>query len=162
VRRELTAIHMSREVNRAARRKTLKPHLSQLSLPSLRVNAEIERNDERRNACGLDHEELVLELGVFEMSQKLGPCTPSCEFFRCGQRSLFFKSKAAWCKFADDECEVRTCKYAQCVRDRLLPNGVCALELRPRTSFDVEPDRVVQPIKAPAKLAQKLKERELY
>jgi len=36
------------------------------------------------------------------------------------------------------------------------------MELKPKTSFEVEPDRIIQPIKAPAKLAQKLKERELY
>jgi len=110
----------------------------------------------------LDHEELVLEAKVFVMSEKPRLCTPSCEFFRCGQRSLFFKSRAAWCRFADDECEVLTCKYAQCAKERLLPNGVCAMELKPRTSFEVEPDRTIQPIKAPAKLAQKLKERELF
>jgi len=97
-----------------------------------------------------------------KLSQKPRACTPSCEFFRCGQHSLFYKSQTAWCKFADDACEVRTCKYAQCVKDRLLPNSICALEIKPRTSFEVQPDKTVQPIKAPAKLAQKLKERELY
>ena len=131
-------------------------------MPSLRVSTEIEGNDERRNACGLDYEELILKLGVSKMSQKHRPCNPTCEFFRCGQRSLFFKGKTAWCRFADDECEVHICKYAQCVKEKLLPNGVCALELKPRTSFDLEPDHIIQPIKAPAKLAQKLKEKELY
>jgi hypothetical protein len=96
------------------------------------------------------------------MSQIPRPCSSTCEFFTCGQGSLFLKGKTAWCRFVDDECEVRNCKYAQCAKGRLLPNGICKLDVVPRTTFEVEPDLTVQPIKAPAKLAQKLKEKELY
>ena len=96
------------------------------------------------------------------MSQKPRPCTSSCEFFACDQRSLFFKCKTAWCKFADDECEIRTCKYPQCVKGKLLPSGTCGLDINPRTTFDIIPDQTIQPIRVPAKLAQKLKEKELF
>lgn len=102
------------------------------------------------------------KIGGLDMSQNSRPCTSSCEFFACGQRSLFFKGKAAWCKFADDECEVKTCKYAQCVKGRLLSSGMCALESKPRPEFEIAPDPTLQPIKAPPKLAQKLKEKELF
>jgi len=96
------------------------------------------------------------------MSEKTRPCTSSCQFFACGQRSLFFKGKTAWCKFADDECETRTCKYTQCVKGMLLPNGLCSLDIKPKNTFELVPDPRIQPIKAPAKLAQKLKEKELF
>jgi len=48
------------------------------------------------------------------------------------------------------------------VKEKLLPNGLCGLDIKPRTSFEIEPDPTIQPIKAPAKLAQKLKEKELF
>jgi hypothetical protein len=96
------------------------------------------------------------------MIQKPKSCVPSCQFFTCTQRSVYFKGSTAWCKFADDECEVRTCKYAQCSSHRLLAQGLCATETRQSTDLDVPPDEALKPIRAPSKLAQKLKERELF
>jgi hypothetical protein len=88
-------------------------------------------------------------------------CQPRCEFFRCGQRSLAFRSEIAWCRFAEDRCEPGGCKFAQCLKGKLLTNGVCGLTLKART-LELTLDSVGQPIKAPGKLARKLKERELF
>jgi hypothetical protein len=96
------------------------------------------------------------------MSEKPKHCFADCEFFRCGQHSLYFRGGIAWCKFADDECDVKTCKYAQCIKGKLLPNGVCGLTVKARTTAEVSPEEVAKPIRIPGKLAQKLKEKELY
>lgn len=88
-------------------------------------------------------------------------CSPKCKFFRCGRKALAFRSSEPWCKFADDACDVKTCKFAQCVRNKLLPNGVCELTVKAKP---VEPrlEEMAEPIRLPGKLAQKLRERELY
>lgn len=88
-------------------------------------------------------------------------CFPGCEFFRCGQKALALRSKTAWCRFADDKCDPKECKFAQCGRDRLLPSGVCGLTLKAK-SIDLSLDSVEEPIKMPGKLAKKLKDRELF
>ncbi len=95
------------------------------------------------------------------MSSQPKPCRANCEFFRCSQRSLRFKGNAAWCGFADDECEISSCKYSQCVRSRLLPKGICGFTV-PTKSVEVEPKELTEPIKVPPKLMQKIKERELF
>lgn len=83
-------------------------------------------------------------------------------FFRCAQNALYFKDKTAWCRLADDVCEnvCPTCKFAQCVKDKLLPNGICGYSVKTRT-LQLRPEELVQPIKVPGKLAQKIKETEL-
>ena len=96
------------------------------------------------------------------MSDKPKNCFPACEFFRCGQRSLFFKGKVAWCKFADDECVVKTCKYVQCVRGKMLPDGICGLTVKAKSLDDIKPEEAIKPVKITGKLVQKLKEKELY
>jgi hypothetical protein len=88
-------------------------------------------------------------------------CFSKCEFFRCGQKALLFKGKVAWCKFADDECNIQNCKYAQCMKGRLLPNGVCGFSIKVK-SHSVKPEEIVEPIKISGKLAQKLREKELF
>jgi len=95
------------------------------------------------------------------MTEKPKLCFAGCEFFRCGQRHLFYRGRASWCRFADDECDPKTCKYAQCVRDRLLLDGVCGLTVKPKT-VEIRLEEVAKPIKVPGKLAQKIKEKELY
>jgi len=95
------------------------------------------------------------------MSYQPKPCFPRCEFFRCSQLSIRFKGERAWCNFADDECEISKCKYAQCVRSRLLPSGICGLTVRAK-SLEIEPAEVTKPVRVPAKLIQKIKERELF
>jgi len=95
------------------------------------------------------------------MSDQPKPCFPNCEFFRCTQRSILFKGQVAWCNFADDECEISKCKYSQCVRSRLMPSGICGFTVTTKNS-EIEPAEIAKPIKVPAKLIQKIKEREIF
>ncbi|MBS7631861.1 hypothetical protein KEJ47_09915 [Candidatus Bathyarchaeota archaeon] len=88
-------------------------------------------------------------------------CFQRCEYFRCGQRALILRGKSLWCRFADDECEPKTCKYAQCVRGRLLPDGVCGLAI-PVKSIDLSVEDIEEPIRVSKKLASKLKDDEFY
>jgi hypothetical protein len=95
------------------------------------------------------------------MSEQHKPCVPDCEFFRCTQRSIRFKGKLAWCNFADDECEISKCKYSQCVRSRLLPDGTCGFTVVANDQ-EIDAFEVAKPVKVPAKLMQKIRERELF
>ena len=95
------------------------------------------------------------------MLDKLKKCHPKCEFFKCGQGSLIIKGEKAWCRFADDECDSFNCKYAQCIRGRLLNNGICGLSMSvKKVNLDVED--VEEPIRISKKLASKLKDIEFY
>lgn len=95
------------------------------------------------------------------MTKESRYCFPKCEFFKCGQRALLFKGRSAWCKFADDVCNIQNCKYAQCIKGRLLSNGICGFSIKIK-SHSVEPDEIIEPVKISGKLAQKLKEKELF
>ncbi|MEM3061784.1 MAG: hypothetical protein QW265_05200, partial [Candidatus Bathyarchaeia archaeon] len=64
------------------------------------------------------------------MGEERKYCFPKCEFFKCSQRALLFRGKTVWCKFADDECAVQNCKYAQCIKGRLLPSGICGFSIK--------------------------------
>ncbi len=88
-------------------------------------------------------------------------CFTGCESFRCGQKALTYRSKTVWCRFADDNCDPGECKFAQCARGKLLPNGLCGLTLRTK-SIDLPLESVGQPVKVSGKLAQKLKDREIF
>ena len=88
-------------------------------------------------------------------------CSATCEFFRCDQRAILFKGKDIQCKFADDVCEPRTCKFARCAKGRLLSNGSCNIAIETKR-FDVRFDNVEKPIDLPEKLAQKVKEKKFY
>lgn len=95
------------------------------------------------------------------MTEQQKICFPQCETFRCGQRAQVFKGKSVWCRFADDECDPKTCKYAQCIRGRLLTNGFCSLTI-PTKTIELNVDEVEKPIKVSKKLASKLKDIEFY
>lgn len=95
------------------------------------------------------------------MSEGPKPCFARCQFFRCGQKTLYFKAEVAMCRFADDECNIKSCNYANCVKGKLLPNGVCELTVKAKP-IDIRPEEVAEPFKVPSKLVQKIKERELY
>ncbi|MCD6408794.1 MAG: hypothetical protein J7L98_00410 [Candidatus Verstraetearchaeota archaeon] len=82
-------------------------------------------------------------------------CTPTCPFFRCGQKALvkpgfgrekFGKDqfrrggprsfsrhqevKEPWCMWTNDVCIGYKCSYAFCEKRALLPDGTCSLEAR--------------------------------
>jgi hypothetical protein len=88
-------------------------------------------------------------------------CFPGCELFRCEQRTLVFRGKTSYCRFADDECIPQSCKYTKCVKGRFLPNGTCGLNMKTR-ELDIRPDECVDPMEIPSNLAQKMKNRRPY
>ncbi len=61
-------------------------------------------------------------------------CTPSCRFFRCGKRALKIyragRNVIAYCTWTQSPCIGTKCKFAMCVKDAILPDGTCGLELR--------------------------------
>ena len=88
-------------------------------------------------------------------------CNPRCQSFKCANRALIPKKELLWCRYADDNCDAKTCKFAQCLRGKLLPNGVCGLSVKQRT-VNLKLSDLDQPVKVSGKLAQKLRERELF
>lgn len=90
-------------------------------------------------------------------------CFPNCDFFKCGQKAIQYRSGSVYCRFVDDLCEGASCKYALCIRNKLLSNGLCGLTFK-RTTFrsETQPEEVVQGIKVRGKLQQRLREKELF
>ncbi len=88
-------------------------------------------------------------------------CYIRCRSFQCAKRALTSRQGMSWCKYADDACDIKTCKFAQCVKSKLLPNGVCGLSVKQRT-VDIKLSDIGEPVKIQGKLARKLRERELF
>lgn len=85
-------------------------------------------------------------------------CFPKCEFFRCGQRALQLKFGKQYCKLVDDVCEGYKCRYAICIRNRLLPDGICSLTIK-REQKQVEiplEDDALKKIRVKGKLQKRL------
>ncbi len=90
-------------------------------------------------------------------------CFPKCEFFRCGQKAMQWRGGDVYCIYADDLCEVATCKYAICIRSRLLANGLCGMTVKRITTIaEAPPEEEVVSFKVRGKLQQRLRGRELY
>jgi len=90
-------------------------------------------------------------------------CSPSCEFFRCGQKVMERRGKEVYCRFVDDACEGPNCQYAICVRNRLLPNNICSLTVKKtKKTPDIPPEEAIQGVRVKGKLSQRLREEELY
>jgi len=88
-------------------------------------------------------------------------CFSGCTFFRCSQGHFSARDDIGWCRLVDDECTPQTCKFTQCSKGKLLSNGVCGYTVKPKTVM-VKPQQELKPIRAPPKLAQRIKERELF
>jgi len=95
------------------------------------------------------------------MSTKSKYCFASCQFFQCGQHALYFKENDPQCRYADDICEPKTCKFVRCVKGRFLPDGTCGMTIKTKR-LDVRPEEVEDPIELPGKLAQRIKEKQVY
>ena len=68
-----------------------------------------------------------------------------------------------YCRLADDKCLGPSCKFAICVRNKLLPDGTCALTIRRVTSLsEIPPEQAVQGFKVKGKLKQRLGEEEIF
>lgn len=94
-------------------------------------------------------------------------CSPSCKFFRCGQKVMEIRGNEVYCRFAEDACEGPDCKYAVCIRNRMLANGSCGLSLKrtketPDIPRDIPPEEAVQGFKVKGKLHQRFREEEFY
>ncbi len=90
-------------------------------------------------------------------------CSPRCEFFSCGQKALQVRRGRFYCKFAGDLCEGASCKFAICIRNKLLPDGTCGLTVKRLTpSTEIPPEKAVVGFKVKGKLKQRLGEEELF
>jgi hypothetical protein len=89
------------------------------------------------------------------------PCFNGCTFFKCSQGHFSVRENTGWCRLVDDKCTPETCKFTQCLKGKLLPNGTCAFTVKTKT-VAVRPREELRPIRAPPKLAAKIKERELF
>ncbi|MCX8203420.1 MAG: hypothetical protein N3H32_03790 [Nitrososphaeria archaeon] len=65
-------------------------------------------------------------------------CNPLCRFFRCmkfvapGKPALDFRRNPPWCHWVDGPCIGFKCVYASCAQLKLLPEGRCALFVKPK------------------------------
>jgi hypothetical protein len=89
------------------------------------------------------------------------PCFNGCTFFKCSQGHFSVRENTGWCRLVDDNCTPETCKFTQCLKGKLLPNGTCAFTVKTKT-VATRPREELKPIRAPPKLAAKIKERELF
>ena len=89
-------------------------------------------------------------------------CTSNCEFFRCTQKTLEIRSNKTYCKFADDICDGYTCKYASCLRNRLLSNGMCGMTMKRVTNAIDTPPESIDGITVKGKLQKKFRDKELF
>jgi hypothetical protein len=89
------------------------------------------------------------------------PCFNTCMFFECSQHKFILKQGDGWCSDVDELCTPQTCKLAQCLKGKLLPNGTCAFTVKTKVVV-TRPQEELKPIRAPPKLAAKIKERELF
>jgi hypothetical protein len=89
------------------------------------------------------------------------PCFDGCTFFKCSQGHFSVRENTGWCRLVDDKCTPESCKFTQCMKGKLLPNGTCAFTVKTKIVV-TRPREELKPIRAPPKLAQKIKERELF
>jgi len=67
-----------------------------------------------------------------------------------------------WCRWTEEACDVANCKYAICVRRRLLPRGICGETVK-RKTVEKPPEEVVGPaIKLRGRALRKIGEKEIF
>ncbi|MEM2739259.1 MAG: hypothetical protein QXQ29_00440 [Candidatus Bathyarchaeia archaeon] len=92
-------------------------------------------------------------------------CTPRCEFFRCRQKALKWRSDTAWCMVSGDPCIGYKCNYASCERRKMLNDGRCGLTIKSESSLSLEEiERETMPkvsVRVKGKLTKKLKFEDL-
>lgn len=67
-------------------------------------------------------------------------CYFACESFRCEQRALVRSKGKHYCRWADDVCVGYSCKYASCIRGRLLSKGICGMSTQHSKKMDIIPE----------------------
>ena len=48
------------------------------------------------------------------------------------------RGKESYCRWVDDQCDVKACAYASCMRSVLLPDGLCGMTVKRRTREELE------------------------
>ncbi len=69
---------------------------------------------------------------------------------------MLIRGHTIWCSWLNDVCVGPSCSYAQCVRNKLLPDNRCGLVIKRITSDVVKPEDFNLNIKLKGKLARKL------
>jgi len=89
-------------------------------------------------------------------------CSPRCELFRCGKHAVVLHGNSAWCKWAEEECNIANCSYATCTKRRLLPNGICGETVKRKTVERKPEEEIVPTVKLRGKAFRKIGEREIF
>ncbi len=69
---------------------------------------------------------------------------------------MLIRGHTIWCSWLNDVCVGPSCSYAQCIRNKLLPDNRCGLVIKRITSDVVKPEDFNLNIKLKGKLARKL------
>ena len=90
-------------------------------------------------------------------------CSPSCNAFKCGKNSLFFRRDGVWCRDTDENCTVAKCTYSMCMKRRFLPGGVCGETVKRKTvEKELDDDLLGDSIRLKGKALRKLGDQEFY
>jgi hypothetical protein len=101
-------------------------------------------------------------LKVVHILVQVKTCSPTCQFFKCGENAAVYRRDGIWCRWTEDMCNVANCTYAMCVKRRLLPRGVCGETVKRQTT-DKQLEEVVGPaIKLRGRILRKVKDKELF
>ena len=75
---------------------------------------------------------------------------------------MIYRERTVWCRWTEEECEVANCKYATCIKRRLLPGGICGETVKRKTK-EMELEKAVGPsIRLKGKALRKIKEKEIF
>lgn len=90
-------------------------------------------------------------------------CSPRCDDFACAKRALRTDRGSNWCTWINEPCNPVTCTYALCMKKRLLPNGVCSISIRRKTTEKEQPDDILRnEIKVKSKVLRKTGEKSVF
>ena len=77
--------------------------------------------------------------------------------------ALNYQGRRVYCRWAEDDCSGATCNYAICTRGRLLPNGMCGLNIKRKTDEDSGPEISDEPeIKLKGKILKRMKGEDIF
>ncbi len=66
------------------------------------------------------------------------------------------------CRWTEEACNVKNCQYSQCMKRRLLPQGVCGETVRRQTvEHDIEDD-FDEPVRLKGKALRKFGDKDFY
>jgi len=89
-------------------------------------------------------------------------CSPTCNLFKCTQKSANYRGRDVWCRLTDEKCNVANCNYATCIKRRLLPRGICGETVKRKTTEKRMEETVGPPIKLRGKTLRRVGEKEIF